>query len=86
MGYDTIDNCLWYIEKYLMIKYGVDAAHREIAPLKWYIATGRASALFLKRLAASKPYVIGRKLHLGGSDDEVIERIKKAIKTDKETV
>ena len=47
---NTIDDCIWKIQKILMEKYGCTAADREIAPLIWYINTGRASTLFLKSL------------------------------------
>lgn len=76
---NSIDNCIWNIKKILMEKYGCTAADREIAPLIWYINTGRASTPFLKMLISAKPFMIARKLHAGGSDVEIIERIKKYI-------
>lgn len=76
MSYTKIENFLYEIEHYLMEKYGCDAAYRELSPLKWYITTGRASAPFLHSLLESKPFVIARLLHKGGSDDEVISRLK----------
>lgn len=75
----TIDNFLWETEQRLMLAYGCDAAEREVAPLKWYINTGRASTAFLKKLFAAKPFMVARKLHMGGSDEEIIKRIRKYI-------
>ena len=72
----VIDATLWEITVALMKRHGTDAAFREIAPLNWYIGTGRASTEFLKRLAAAKPFMIARKLHAGGSDDEIIRRVE----------
>ena len=59
---NTIDDCIWKIQKILMEKYGCTAADREIAPLIWYINTGRASTPFLKKLIDAKPFMIARKL------------------------
>ena len=76
---NSIDNCLWNIQKILMKKYGCTAADREIAPLIWYINTGRASTPFLKKLINAKPFMIARKLHMDGSDVEIINRVKAYI-------
>ena len=76
---NTIDTCVWNIKKVLMEKYGTMAADREIAPLVWYIETGRASTPFLEKLIAKKPYVVARRLHAGGSDMEIIARIKACV-------
>ena len=73
---NRIDNFIWKTKLYLMRKYGCDAADREISPLAWYINTGRASVPFLKALIASKPFMVARILHKGGSDDEIISRVK----------
>lgn len=61
---------------YLMKHYGVDAAYRMADPLLWYIRTGRASADFINRLCAAKPFVIGRLLAKEGSVDDAIRRIQ----------
>lgn len=75
-----IDTMLWHIERELMYRWGVDAASREIAPLKRYVNTGRASLDFLHKLYSyGKPYMVARRLHLGGSDDEIIKRVQKLI-------
>lgn len=73
----SVDTALWHIERELMDRYGTDTAAREIAPLRWYIDTGRASTEFLYRLInKSKPFMVARKLHAGGTDEEIIKRIK----------
>ena len=76
---NSIDNCLWKIQRILMEKYGCTAADREIAPLVWYIETGRASTPFLEKLIAKKPYIVARRLHATGSDMEIIARVKACV-------
>lgn len=73
---ESIECGLWSIQRYLMGKYGVAASEIETAPLNHYVYSGRASAYFLRHLLAAKPYMIARKLHEGGSDDEIIMRVK----------
>lgn len=73
------DEYIWKVESYLMRKYGVDAMHRMISPLTWYVNTGRASVTFLHNMYDTKPYCIGRILAKGGSHDEVIKRIRKRL-------
>lgn len=75
----TVDSALWSIELYLMRRYGCDAAAREIAPLRWYIGTGRASVSFLHGLLKAKTYMVARKLHEGGSDEAVIRRVSEYL-------
>ena len=70
-----IDDMYLQIERYLW-RYGVDQASRDLAPLHWYIDTGRASNDFIRACAMAKPFMIGRKLHQGGSYQEVVQRIK----------
>ena len=48
-------------------------------PLIYYVNTGRASAEFLKRLINAKTSMIVRKLQSGGSDQEIMKRIKKYL-------
>lgn len=79
MSRTEIDNFIWSVEKVLWDSYGLDASERLMYPLKWYIFTGRASADFLNRLSQEKPKVIGMLLKSGGSDYEVMNRIKKHI-------
>ena len=72
-----IDNFLWEVEKVLMNRYGVDAAQRDMSTLYWY--TGRACVEFLHLLVKAKPFMVARRLHNGGSDEEIIKRIKALI-------
>ena len=72
----SIETGLWAIQRYLMQRYGVDQSSQDIAPLEWYIYTDRASIDFTRAVLTAKPFMIGRKLHEGGSYDEVIERVK----------
>jgi len=74
-----IDNTLWWIEKSLHKQYGVTGAERIMAPLLWYVNTGRAPVSFLVKLIQKKPYLIGRVLAKGGSYDEAIQRVKNYI-------
>jgi hypothetical protein len=74
-----IESFLWDIEWFLMEHYGTDTAKREIAPLRWYISTGRASTPCIRRMMEAKRFMLARKLHEGGSDDEVIRRILKYV-------
>lgn len=46
-----------------------------IAPLRWWISTGRASAATLKTLLSIRPDVIARCLLKGGTDCEVLQRV-----------
>ena len=61
---------------YMINKYGVDAASRNIQDLEWYVNTGRASTVFLKKLFEAKIFVVARILHRGGSTEDVIKRLK----------
>ena len=76
----SIDDGIWSIESYLISKYGVTTARRDIAPLRWYISTGRASCDYLRALLAAKPFVVARALHKGGSYDDVLARVSAKIK------
>lgn len=75
----SIETCLWHIERHLIDKYGPTEAGVEIAPLRWYIYTGRASTDFIRALMKAKPFMVARKLHMGGSIQEAVDRIKKYI-------
>jgi len=75
----SIETGLWAIQRYLMQRYGVDEAAQDVAPLKWYINTGRAPLEFTRMLLNAKPFMVARKLHEGGSYDEAIQRIKDYI-------
>lgn len=75
----SIETGLWAIRRYGMFHYGVDQSEQDIAPLSWYIGTGRASVDFIRAVLTAKPFMIARKLHMGGTYDEVIQRIKDYI-------
>ena len=76
IGRESIECGLWAIQRHLINKYGCTIAENDMAPIQWYVNTGRASGYFLSRLLACKPYMIARKLHAGGSYDEVLARVK----------
>ena len=76
----SIETGLWHIQRYLMERYGVDQAAQDIAPLSWYIGTGRASVDFIRAVLTGKHFMIARKLHEGGTYYEVIQRVKKYLK------
>ena len=80
-----IETGLWHIERYLLQKYGSAQAARDMEPLKWYIATGRASTEFIWAILTAKPFMIGRLLHKGGSVDEAIQRLKKYVGWEEES-
>jgi len=82
----SIDTGLWAIQRYGMQHYGTDAAAQDIAPLTWYINTGRATLEFSRKLLNAKPFMVARKLHEGGSYDEAIRRIKDYIGYEEESV
>lgn len=80
MNKTVIETMLWHIQREIMQRHGVDAAERYMAPLKWYIDTGRASAGFLHALYYARPVLVARDLAKGGSDDEALERVFKRIR------
>lgn len=84
ISYEVVDRVVWEIQRHLMGQYGTDQAIRDISPLTWYINTGRASTGFLLALVQAKPFMIARRLHKGGSHNEVIARIKKFLGEDEE--
>lgn len=75
----SIETGLWAIQRYIMQRHGVDQSSQDIAPLAWYIETGRANVEFIRAVLTAKPFMIGRKLHEGGTYDEVIQRVKDYI-------
>lgn len=75
----TIETMIWHIQREITTRWGVTAGYREISPLFRYINTGRASLDFLQRLNHAKPFMVARKLHQGGSDDEIIKRVQKYL-------
>lgn len=76
VNYLSVENGLWKIQCCLSDKYGYTQAVRDMSPLNWYISTGRASVCFLRLLLGAKPFMIARILHAGGSDEEVLNRVK----------
>lgn len=85
MSKTMIDDMLWDIRKALMFWANDDmtSSERHIAPLTWYINTGRASCLFINKLHDANYRLIARDLHQGGSHEEVINRICKRIGFDR---
>lgn len=77
---DSIDRYLWSVQLKCMNTIGTDAGCRAFSPLNWYIYSGRASVDFLHKLFAVKPDRIARICMGGGSHDEIIKRIKQAVK------
>jgi len=75
----TIETGLWAIQRYLIDKYGIDQSRIDVEPLAWYIQTGRAPLDFIRKVLTAKPFMVARKLHEGGSYDEVIRRVKDYI-------
>ena len=75
MNHQKTDSYIWAVKLYLMKRYGCDQAEKDVYPLAWYVNTGRASNSFLHNLSDAKPYMIARKLHLGGSIQEAIDRV-----------
>lgn len=79
ISYLGIDEYVWDVLMSIAKKVGMDQANIYVDPLRWYISTGRASASFLKKLIAYKPFVIGRVLMRGGSVDEAIDAVMAKI-------
>lgn len=75
----SIETCIWGIYRCLMRRYGTAVAERDIAPLRWYIISGRASTPFLKLLINAKPFMLARKCHEGGPTETVVKRIKNYV-------
>ena len=82
----SVDTCLWHIQREIMQRHGAAFADRAMSPLRYYINTGRASALFLRLLINARPVIVARDLAKGGSDSEVIDRICKRIGYNREEV
>lgn len=80
----SIDTCLWRIQMSIAKKHGYQLGEYFMYPLTWYINSGRASMEFLRRLLKAKPFMIGRILAKGGSDQEVMNRIKGYLKYEPE--
>ena len=50
-----------------------------VYPLNWYISSGRASTPFIKLLLTVRPDIIARIMIKGGSDQEIVQKIKDRI-------
>ena len=80
VGYMTVENKIWEIQMWLVQheRWTLDTAQRYIAPLNWYVATGRASTEFLKSLVSAKTFVVGRVLvNTYGNYDETIQALRR---------
>lgn len=72
----TIDNKVWQVRKYLMERYGCDRADVIVAPLAWYVETGRASVAFLRAFLDSKTFMTARRLTKARTYDMAIGSLK----------
>lgn len=77
--YHSLSDYLWTLRCYLTDRYGITTAMMDLAPLSWYINTGRASREFASALINAKPFMVARRLHKGGSYDEALERVMECI-------
>lgn len=76
---DGIDRYLWDVRVETIKSLGVDRGNNAVHPLAYYISTGRASVEFLHKLIAVSPVTIARILLDGGSDVQIMSRIKRRI-------
>ena len=76
----SLDAYLFVVRMYLFNHgCGFDEAGVVIAPLEWYVNTGRASTEFLHALVDAKIYMVARRLRGDGTYDEVLGRIHKLL-------
>ena len=80
-SYSGLEYYMTDVWRYLCKKNGVTAADRILAPLEWWIKTGRANLSECKALIEKKPYIIGRVLSdLDGKPyDEILTAIRQKI-------
>ena len=85
-SYGGLEIYMTDVWRYLCKKNGVTAADRIIAPLEWWIKTGRATLPECKAIIEKKPYVIGRVLEEKYSRpyDEIIDALREKIGCGKE--
>lgn len=76
---DGIDRYIWDVRIETMKVLGTDRGANAVHPLAYYIGTGRASVEFLHKLIAVSPVTIARILMKGGSDVQIMSRIKMRI-------
>lgn len=79
MNSTELETLLWSIQREDMMRHGCSQAERDMAPLLWYINTGRAPTEFLRKLKQARPCLIARDLHKGGSYEEAVNRVCKRI-------
>ena len=58
---------------------GSEAAARSTDAVAWYVSTGRASGEFVRAMLKRRPSTIAKRCLVGGSDDEIIARVKKLV-------
>lgn len=77
----TYNNMEWYCVDVMDAMKGMtyDQKRITVAPLSDYIFSGRATCDFCRALINTKPYLIARRLLQGGSDQEIMKRIKKYL-------
>ena len=74
--YLKVDEKIWQVQMYLAKSMPFNEAERTVYPLRWWVETGRASALYLKLLPSAKTFMIARKLAKGGSIQDCVDRVK----------
>ena len=47
--------------------------------ISWYVNTGRAPTAFVRAMLNHRPSTIAKRCLIGGSDQEIIDRIKKLV-------
>lgn len=73
-----IDNYLWDLEAASWkLASSMKAGADSVRPIIRYVRTGRASADFLLEMFSHRPQTIARRCLLGGSDEEIVNRVKK---------
>lgn len=77
---DGISAFLWDIKRETWTRSENErTAENTVSALVWYVNTGRASTGFIKSLLTFSPRVVSNSLMKGGTDEQKIERLKKAI-------
>lgn len=77
---DGISAFLWDVKRETWTRSENErAAENAVSALVWYVNTGRASTGFIKSLLTFSPRVVSNSLMKGGTDEQKIERLKKAI-------
>ena len=81
LSYSGVDQFLYDVFAHAW-KISGEERKAEVAcgAIKWYIATGRASSDFLRAMLSSDPRHIAKLSLQGGSDDEILARIKTYLK------